>query len=108
MSRPCATASAAPPNLCLDAERVAYLLLNPASAPVLIDVRAVGQVVVEDGLHRIGAAIMRGDELVLVDWSGDVSGFLRTFRSRLPRPQIRRPRQVEVSTTFALLVAFRA
>lgn len=60
------------------AARIAYLVENPASDPVSIDVGvpSLGCAVswpVVDGNHRVAAAIYRQDETVLAEVSGEVA-----------------------------------
>ncbi len=59
-------------------ERVAYLTVHPSNHPVEIDVGvpACGSFCdypLQDGHHRLAAAIMRGDEFILAEVSGQLS-----------------------------------
>ena len=69
------------------ASRVAFLVLHPDPHPVLVDVGvpALGfqpAHLVFDGLHRLAAAIYRGDPWLAVDFSGSSEEFARTFPKR--------------------------
>lgn len=74
-------------TLVFDAERVAYLTVHPATDPVCIDVIGTHEIRVEDGCHRIAAAIMRREPELLVSYSGIVSVFQRAFRRRALQPR---------------------
>lgn len=74
-------------HLAYDAERIAYLTVNPCPRPISIDVVDHGDIRIEDGCHRIAAAIMRGDEHIGVEYGGRIDVFHKTFRKRtLLRP----------------------
>lgn len=60
------------------ADRIAYLVVNGWTEPIIIDVGvpSLGVYVANpilDGNHRFAAAIFRGDETILVEASGSVS-----------------------------------
>lgn len=58
-------------------ERIAYLVLNFDHSPIEIDVGVPSlgccpEWIVEDGNHRLAAAIFRGDDSILATCSGEV------------------------------------
>jgi hypothetical protein len=51
-------------------ERIAWLLANPSSDPIEVEISVYGDAEVDDGMHRLYAAAMRGDESVLIRIGG--------------------------------------
>lgn len=66
-----------------DINRIAYLVIHSAEDPISLDVGLNGMVVIEDGFHRLGAAMYRRDRFLLVSYAGYVDGFHRRFRVAL-------------------------
>lgn len=60
------------------AARIAFLVENPARDPLIIDVgvpalRCFPGWLVQDGNHRLAAALFRGDEFIEADVSGELA-----------------------------------
>jgi len=73
------------------ARRVAYLVMNKSDHPIMIDVGipSIGshpKYLIQDGCHRLAAAIFRNDAEIAIDFSGSVSHFKAMFPRRR-RPQ---------------------
>lgn len=63
-------------------ERIAYLVVNPADDPIIIDVGIPGMLDcfhIEDGFHRMAAALFRHKETVQVSFSGSIEHFGSLF-----------------------------
>ncbi len=62
-----------------DVERIAYLVHHPAADPISIDVRSEHDVSLDDGGHRLAAAIVRQERQITVVVGGDLRAFTRRF-----------------------------
>jgi hypothetical protein len=51
-------------------ERIAWLLANPPSDPIEVEIDAYGDAGIDDGMHRLYAAAFRGDETVCIRIGG--------------------------------------
>jgi hypothetical protein len=88
-----------------DARRVAFFVRNPDRTPVSIEVISdEGNFVVEDGYHRLAAAIYRGDGEIAVALGGYVRGWDAAFPGRSP---IGRAAREEMDGTGSFLVPGR-
>ena len=68
-----------------DSERVAFLVVNRDPWPISIEVTSpCGAWTIEDGFHRLAAAIYRKDTTILVGLSGYVDGWDVCFPKRVP------------------------
>lgn len=68
-----------------DSQRVAHLVVNPDPWPISIEVTSpCGAWTIEDGYHRLAAAIYRRDLTILVGLSGYVDARDHCFPKRVP------------------------
>lgn len=68
-----------------DSQRVAYFVVNPDPWPISIEVTSpCGVWTIDDGFHRLAAAIYRKDASILVGLSGYVDGWDHCFPNRVP------------------------
>lgn len=68
-----------------DSERVAFLVVNRDPWPISIEVTSpCGAWTIEDGFHRLAAAIYRKDTTILAGLSGYVDGWDVCFPKRVP------------------------
>lgn len=68
-----------------DARRTAYFVRNPSAFPISIEVVSPeGDFEVDDGYHRLAAAIYRGDGEIAVELGGYVGGWSAAFPGRRP------------------------
>jgi hypothetical protein len=66
-----------------DIRRIAYLVINPDLKPIDIDIDMYsGEIIMDDGCHRLAAAIYRKDAEILVNYSGYVDDFHRKFKKK--------------------------
>lgn len=81
------------------AGRIAYLVLNPASDPISVDVGIPSMGCfpswgIDDGNHRLSAAIVRGDETILVNFSGaepEIRAFIKRYSPRVSKRVLTKP-----------------
>jgi hypothetical protein len=67
-----------------DSQRVAYLVVNRDPWPIGIDVTSPdGSWIIEDGFHRLAAAIYRRDRTIQVSLSGFIDGYGVAFPERV-------------------------
>lgn len=67
-----------------DARRIAYLVANPSDHPLFIEVDDIGMVSLEDGFHRLAAAIFRRDEGIVAILGGYVDRWPEAFPGLVP------------------------
>lgn len=51
-------------------ERIAFLVANPPSDPIAVEIDQYGGIGVDDGMHRIYAAVVRGDASISIEIGG--------------------------------------
>lgn len=68
-----------------DCRRIAYFVANPTDWPISIEVISLdGDYRLDDGWHRLAAAIFRNDETICVNLGGYVDGWDCAFPYRTP------------------------
>lgn len=67
-----------------DARRVAYFVVHPDHAPIGIEVDEEGNFGLDDGYHRLAAAIFRGDATIRATMGGYMAAWDVHFRDRIP------------------------
>ncbi|AOG03217.1 hypothetical protein [Bosea sp. RAC05] len=90
-----------------DARRIAYLVEHRDETPISIEVHSLdGSFTIQDGFHRLAAAIYRGDSHIDIELGGYVSGWDQSFPERTTIQQPR-PRPGEEDLTLDEVVAYR-
>lgn len=51
-------------------ERIAWLVLNPSAYPIEVEIDQYGGVGIDDGMHRLFAAVVRGERAAFIQLGG--------------------------------------
>ncbi len=90
-----------------DARRIAYLVEHPDATPISIEVHSLdGSFTIQDGFHRLAAAIYRGDGHIDIELGGYVTGWDQAFPQRVPIQQPR-PLPEDRDSTLDEVIAYR-
>lgn len=65
-----------------DAARIAYFVVNGIPDPIDLEIMGPDDIRIDEGCHRLAAAIFRKDEFVMASYGGYVDVFHRTFRKK--------------------------